>query len=149
MPQIQAFATVHRSAEALWREVGAFADIARWHPILTAEPSGEAERTIQTRDGHRWIERLTQSDPDQHLYRYEAASSELPINDFRGEFRIRGDAPNKCTVVWTAQFTVTAGNEKTVADEVRGFLCAGVRGIEDRYDVRPPAHNISTPKHPH
>jgi hypothetical protein len=141
MPQVQAFATVHRSAESMWRELGSFQALARWHPMVKAtQGEGEepgATRSVETRDGVKWVERELEIDPQQRLYRYEASSDDLPITDFRGEFRIREDGPSKCTVVWTAQFAVKSGDEKRVGDAVREFLRAGVRGIEQRYSARP------------
>lgn len=151
MPQIQAFATVHRSAAAMWRDVGSFQGIAQWHPLLKpTDSAGEepgAERTMETTDGRRWVERLRESHSEQRLYRYDATASDLPIADFDGEFRIREDAPNKSTVVWTGRFTVTSGNEKEVTDAVRHFLRAGMRAIERRYAGRPATatpHDVST-----
>ena len=73
----------------------------------------------------------------QRLYTYEVTSDDLPITDFRGEFRIREDGPKKCTVVWTAQFAVSSGDEKAVSDAVREFFRAGVRSIEARHASRP------------
>jgi hypothetical protein len=141
MSQVQAFATVHRSADSMWRELGSFQGLARWHPMVKAT-SGEGEepgatRSVQTRDGVTWVERLHEVDSDQRLYRYEVTSKDMPVTDFRGEFRIREDEPKKCTVVWTAQFSVTSGDEKTVSDTVREFFRAGVRSIEQQYAARP------------
>ncbi len=154
MPLVQAFATVHRSAESMWREVGSFQGVARWHPMLVSSPDeGDqpgSTRTIQTRDGHRMVEQLTQVDSDEHLYRYEVTETALPIADYKGEFRIREDGPAKCTVVWTARFTVTSGDEKRVTDAVREFLCAGARSIEKRFTGRPVTaspHDLSTLRH--
>ena len=143
MTQVQVFADVHRSADSMWRERGSFQSIARWHPMATgAEGEGEepgATRTLVTRDGRRWVERLTERDASQRFYRYEAASTELPITDFRGELRIREGRPHRCTVIWTAQFTVTSGDEKSVSDNVRQFFRAGARAIEKQYAAQPVA----------
>lgn len=143
MPQVQVFADVHRSADAMWRELGSFQSIARWHPmVVSADGDGEepgATRTLETDDGLRWEERLTERDAAQRLYRYEVTSIDLPIADFRGEFRIREDRPRKCTVVWTAQFSVTSDDVKEVSDAVRVFLRAGARAIEKQHAVRPVA----------
>ena len=53
-------------AEELPGELGSFQSIARWHPMVTtAEGEGEepgATRTLETSDGLRWAERLTQVD---------------------------------------------------------------------------------------
>jgi Polyketide cyclase / dehydrase and lipid transport len=143
MPQVQTFADVHRSADSMWRELGSFQSISRWHPlVVTADGEGEepgATRTLETSDGLRWVERLTEVEPSERLYRYEATSTELPIDDFRGELRIREGLPHKCTVVWTASFTVTSVEEKKVSDAVRGFFRAGARAIEQQYAVKPVA----------
>jgi Polyketide cyclase / dehydrase and lipid transport len=143
MPQVQVFADVHRSADSMWRELGSFQSIARWHPmVVAADGVGEepgATRTLQTGDGLRWVEQLTECDAAQRSYRYEATSTDLPIAGFRGEFRIRDDRPHKCTVIWTAQFAVTSDEEKNVSDAVRGFFVAGARAIEKQHAVRPVA----------
>jgi hypothetical protein len=121
----------------MWRELGSFQSIKRWHPLASgAEGEGEepgATRRMATPEGRRWVERLTERDATQRFYRYEAASTELPITDFRGELRIREGRPHRCTVIWTAQFTVTEGDEKSVSDNVRAFFRAGARAIEKEY----------------
>ena len=79
----------------MWRELGSFQALAHWHPMVNATP-GEGEesdetRSVETRDGGKWVEHRLKTDPQQRLYRYEAASDDLPIADFRGEFRVRED----------------------------------------------------------
>jgi hypothetical protein len=143
MTQVQVFADVHRSADSMWRDVGSFHSIAQWHPLVTvAEGEGDepgATRTLQTSDGLRWQEHVTERDAAQGFYRYEATSTELPIADFRAEFRIREGRPHRCTVIWTAQFAVTSGDEKATSDTVRAFFRAGARALEKQYAVRPVA----------
>jgi len=122
-------------------ELGSFQSIARWHPMVTtAEGEGEepgATRTLETSDGLRWAERLTQTDQSQRLYWYEVTGSELPIADFRGEFRILEGRPHRRTVIWTGRFSVTSDEEKTVSDRVREFFRAGARAIEKHYAAGP------------
>jgi hypothetical protein len=141
MTQVQVFADVFRGADSMWRELGSFQSIARWHPMVTgAQGDGEepgATRTLATRDGLQWVERLTEHDAAQRFYRYDVASTELPIADFHGELRIREGRPHRCTVIWTAQFTVTSDDEKSVSDSVRGFFRAGARAIERQYAAQP------------
>jgi len=142
MSQVQVFADAHRSADSMWRQIGRFQSIADWHPMVTAA-SGEGEqpgavRIYETEDGLRFEERLTECDPAQRIYRYEA-SANLPIADFRGEFRIRPGGRHRCTVIWTAHFSVTVGDEKAVSDAVRRFFRSGARAIERRYAMRPVA----------
>jgi hypothetical protein len=143
MPQVQVFADVHRNADSMWRELGSFQGIAQWHPMVkAAHGEGEepgATRTLETSEGLRWVERLTKRDTAERFYCYEATSTDLPVADFRGEFRIREDRPHKCTVIWTAQFAVTTGEDKKVSDTVREFFIAGARAIEKQHAVRPVA----------
>src|SRR6476469_3818739 len=84
-------------------------------PMASEGEEPGATRTLETSDGLRWAERLTQTDQSQRLYWYEVTGSELPIADFRGEFRIREGRPHRCTVIWTGRFTVTSDEEKTVS----------------------------------
>ncbi|MFG1931918.1 SRPBCC family protein [Mycobacterium sp. NPDC048908] len=143
MPQVQVFADVYRSADSMWRDLGSFQGIRSWHPMVTtASGDGEepgATRTLETEDGLRWEERLVERDPAQRVYRYEATVSELPIADFHGEFRIRAGGQHRCTAIWSAHFTVTDGDEKTVSDAVRRFFRSGARAIERQYAPRPVA----------
>ncbi|MET0757831.1 MAG: SRPBCC family protein [Mycobacterium sp.] len=131
MPQVQALATLHRSAESMWRELGSLQDIARWHPMVAAV-HGEGQEpgatwTIETRAGQCQVVRLVEVDHEHHVYRYEMTSTGLPIADYVGELRIRADAAGKCTVCWTARFNVTSGDEKAAGDTVREFFRAGAR----------------------
>jgi hypothetical protein len=141
MPQVQVFADVHRSADSMWRELGSFQGIAQWHPMVNVvHGEGEepgATRTLEIDDGLSWVERLTERDTAHRFYCYEVTSTDLPIADFRGEFRIREDRPHKCTVIWTAQFDVTSGEEKKVSDMVRDFFVAGARAIEAQHAAKP------------
>jgi hypothetical protein len=141
MPHVEVFADVHRSAESMWQELGAFQGIARWHPLLkNAYGEGEqpgATRSLEALDGRRWEERLIEVDPVQRLYRYEVVSTDLAIADFAGEFRVREGRPHRCTVVWTARFTVAEDGGQDVCVAVREFFRAGARSIEDRYALRP------------
>jgi mxaD protein len=143
MTQVQVFADVHRNADSVWRELGSFQSIGQWHPMVTSfEGDGEepgATRTLATADGLRWVERLVERDTAHRFYCYEVTSTELPIAEFRGEFRIREGRPHRCTAIWTAQFDVTAGDEKATSDTVRAFFRAGARAIEKQYEVKPVA----------
>ena len=100
MPRVWVVADVHRSADSMWRELDSFQSIARWHPMLkAAEGDGEepgATRTLETQDGLRWVERLTERDPAQRCHRYEVTLTGLPIAEFRGEFRVGEGRPQRC-----------------------------------------------------
>lgn len=136
MPRVQAFATVHCSADSMWREIGSFQGVGRWHPMLRGvQGDGEqpgAMRTAETQGAQRQVERLQHVDPEHYLYRYQMTSNVLPIADYVGVFRVRDDGPDKSTVIWSAHFNVTSGDEKAVIEAVQHFLSAGARSIGKR-----------------
>lgn len=121
----------------MWREVGSFEGVAQWHSeVYAVDCGGEhvgAERTVRTHAGREWVEQLTAVESDNRCYRYTVTSGDLPVADYLGEFVVREDAPTKSTVVWTAEFMVTASDEKQASDVVREYIAAGARSIQDRY----------------
>src|SRR6476620_1028086 len=116
MPQVQVFADVHRNAESMWGELGSFQSIAPWHPMVTtAEGEGEepgATRTLETSDGVRGAERMTQTDQSPRVYLYALTGMVLPIADFLGGFPTRDGRPHRCNVICPGQYTVATDEEK-------------------------------------
>ena len=51
MPQVQALATLHRSADSMWRELGSLQDIARW-PMVAAVHGGQEPGATWTIERH-------------------------------------------------------------------------------------------------
>jgi mxaD protein len=129
-------------AESLWRKAGHFGDVGAWHPALArVESEGDqpgAIRRIETRQGDKQVEQLDQIDPVRHLYRYSMKESALPLANYTAEFRIDNADMGTSTVIWSARFEVTAGNEDNGIEIVRQFLKRGLHNLK-RTCARPTA----------
>ncbi len=137
MAHVEATALVDRNIDELWREIGPFHAMAEWHPMLArVEGSGDeigALRAAETRDNQHQVERLIALNPEDHRYRYEIMSTDMPVDHYVGDFSARPESGQHSTVIWSADFEVTAGDETEVASVVRRFLAAGVENPARRY----------------
>lgn len=132
---------VAEGAGTLWRRIGAFGGIGQWHPML-AKVTSEGEqngslRIAETRDGSRQTERLLETHPGRHAYRYQMEKTAMPVRDYVAELRVEDNGDETSTVVWSAEFEPTADNAKT-AEAIRGFLRAGLDNIGARQAVGAP-----------
>jgi mxaD protein len=129
--------SIARSADALWQEIGSFGGIGAWHPMLdrvesTGERAGSC-RTAHGKDGSEQVERLQQTMPHRHLYRYTIERSALPIRDYVGELKVDDNGNDTSTVTWASYFDVTDGEEAKVERKIEGFLQAGLDRLKQRY----------------
>jgi Polyketide cyclase / dehydrase and lipid transport len=62
----------------------------------------------------------------------------MPVRNYVGEFRIdpAGDAGS--TVVWSAEFELTAEGDQETVESIRQFLHAGIDSLRRRYGGAPP-----------
>lgn len=88
-------AHVAEAPEALWREIGGFGAVGKWHPWLArVDSEGEhagCRRIAGGRDGSRQVERLLEASPERHFYRYRMESTGMPVRDYVGELRVEND----------------------------------------------------------
>lgn len=130
-------ARVARPADAIWRDIGEFGSIDRWHPMLAkVESEGEQIgnlRTAEARDGTRQVERLLEREPHGHLYRYRIESSRMPVRDYFAELTAQDNGDGTSTVMWSAQFDVASSDQATTADAVRTFFRVGLDKIRTLY----------------
>jgi mxaD protein len=133
-----------RLAEApdvLWRQIGSFGAVGRWHPLLTrVDSEGESagcRRTAEGQDGSRQVERLLESSPQRRFYRYRMETTRMPVRDYVGELRVENDGESGSTVVWSADFEPSGADEARVAESVHSFISAGLHNLERVYRVWP------------
>ena len=128
---------IHVNADTLWRKVGAFGGVGDWHPLLAkVESDGEqvgSHRTAETRQGDRQIERLDEMDPQARCYRYSMESTPMAVQDYHAEFCVADEGSDVSTVVWSAHFHVTAGDESQTVGAIRSFLRAGLDNLAKMY----------------
>ncbi|WP_396937504.1 SRPBCC family protein, partial [Mycolicibacterium sp.] len=93
-----------------------------WHGWKEAATRSVAVRAAETRDNQHQVERLIALNPEDHRYRYEIMSTDMPVDHYVGDFSARPEGGQHSTVIWSADFEVTAGDETEVASMVRRFL---------------------------
>lgn len=109
--------------EIVWREIGDFDGMAKWHPAFAAsEPSeidGERYRRLATTEGEQYFERLIEEGPSR--YTCETVEGPLPVSDFRATLACVAEPGGGCHVFWSARFEPLEGQERR-ADEIVGAL---------------------------
>jgi hypothetical protein len=122
--------------DTLWKAIGRFGAVGDWHPMLSkVESEGEHQgslRMAEGKDGSRQIERLLESIPQRHLYRYQIEATPMPLRTYVAEFRIDAADDGASTVVWSAEFEPLPDAGETVKT-IRGFLKAGLDNIGTLY----------------
>lgn len=137
MPRITESTTIGVDPDTLWNEIGSFGSVGDWHPMLNSvEVFGEgagALRIAHAKAGAAQAERLQALDPARHLYRYSMEKTSMPVRDYLGEFRIDSAGDAASTVVWSAQFELTADGDGRTVESVRHFLHAGTESLGRRF----------------
>ena len=116
--------------EEVWALVGAFGDLAQWHPWV---PNCSLSEDGLTRTIHLGpntaIEVLdpAATTPSSHSYRVE--QSPVPVEDYRATWSVQARASG-CTVRWSAEFTPTDPNAATF---LATFFEQGFDALRDRF----------------
>jgi hypothetical protein len=132
--QVRRMVSLPAAPEAVWSEIGGFAGIADWHPLIgraeLTEIDGETYRHLTTTDGELFLERLIETGP-RHVT-YEMMDGPLPATDHRATLSVVAE-PGGCHVYWSAYFVPT-GPDAHMADEIVGaFYEIGLRALRDRF----------------
>ncbi|CDN57901.1 MxaD protein (plasmid) [Neorhizobium galegae bv. officinalis bv. officinalis str. HAMBI 1141] len=127
---------VAEDADALWANIGKFGAVGEWHPMLAGVDSeGEREgclRVAKGQDGSRQTERLLETEPEHHLYRYRMEETAMPVRHYSAEFRVDDNGDGTSTVVWSAVFEPMPDGSKAV-EVIRQFLKAGLDNISSMH----------------
>ncbi len=133
MPNVIETMRIGMDPESLWRQVGHFGDVGAWHPALTkVDSEGDrpgAVRHVQTKRGDRQGEQREQIDQARHLYRYSMKETAMAVANYTAEFRIDSAGEGASTVIWSAHFDVTSGNEENGVEMIRQFLQLGLHSL--------------------
>ncbi len=139
MPEVTELVRLAREAEALWREIGPFGAVGKWHPMLAGlEADGEhpgALRTAHGRDGSVQVERLLEMTPVG--YRYTMVSTAMPVENYVAEFGAANNGDGTSKIRWHASFNVAADDEAETIAGIRAFFRAGLDALAGRYGKAP------------
>ena len=113
------------SADEVWRVVGDFGGLARWHPWVPAcelSPDGQT-RTMRVGDEIVAVERLLESTPFAHVYTVDQGP--FPMTVYRAELSVASSASG-CRVRYHGRFRPTT-TEVDVAAKLQRFFEQGER----------------------
>ena len=132
MPELCERAIVPVEPDRLWREIGDFGAIDRWHPMLdhVEIEDGGSVRRAHAADGSVQVERLLEEGGP--AYRLE--DTPMPIEDYEAELRVEDRDDGGSEVVWWARFELAKeGDDDEAVEGVRGFLRAGLTKLRERF----------------
>ncbi len=121
------------SAQEVWQAIGGFG--SRWHPLvakltLAGEGPGQLRR-IETIDGKIMIERLSERDEAQKIYRYALVSG-IPANPYNGALSVQHTATGS-SVTWSVSYRPEGQGDLIVRLIISSLLNAGMATLKKRF----------------
>lgn len=137
MPKVREMAEVMVDVDTLWKEIGDFGSLGRWHPdvngVTVSGASGGRTRLAYLKTGGELLERLQAVDDTRRVYRYSIERTSLPVRDGVGDFRIEAPDPQMSRIVWEVRFALIDENDDRTVEAIRAFLHDGVAKIQAKY----------------
>lgn len=132
---------VNADVETVWREVGDFARMAEWHPLVTASvvdggPSSDvgAVRTCTLANDARVTEKLVARDEAAHSFAYEFLESPMPMSDAATEVELRPVTDVGHTYVeWRMRYVPQGEAGQELAPMIDGMIQAGFDNLRARF----------------
>ena len=125
---------IRKEPDLVWRTVGAFSAIGKWHPLISRlQSEGEvpgARREAETLTGETEVDRLEEMCPPERFYRYRIEQTPMPVRNCMAELRVDDNGDGTSTVNWRSEFEVTAGDEARAVQGVQDFLDAGLDNLQ-------------------
>ena len=121
---------VFKSPGKVWRQIGAFNDLGKWHPAVARTKMSEdgSVRTLFLKGGGTINERLVDYS-DGSFYKYEILDGVLPVMNYVSTIAIE-PSENGTMVTWSSTFDPAEGVTAAKAEEViRGVYRAGLNNI--------------------
>ncbi len=137
--EITATADINAQANAVWDIVKQFHRVDRWAPGVThceAEGSGVGTvRTLTTRDGNTFVERLETYDESVPSFSYTIVKGPIPVKNYSSRISV-AEHGLKCQVSWA-----TSGEPAGISDEqlekILGSVCrGGVKALKSHCELQ-------------
>ena len=117
-----------------WAAIGEFCAIAKWHPVIasceTSTKDGATFRTLTTKDGAKFLEKLTAEDKAGHSYSYAIVESPLPVANYVSTLAAKlDDDGDETELVWSSTFDAKGVPDDKAKEIVGGIYEAGLDNI--------------------
>jgi len=136
---------IHASPEKVWALAGNFADMAAWHPLVTACSADkgnavDSQRDVKLAGGVELMDSMDEYDAAHMSYSYRLMNSPGPgfaVSFYSATLTV-SRAPDGSHVSWTGNFyradthnVPAAGQDDEAAEHaMREFLSAGLQGLK-------------------
>lgn len=123
------------SPAQLWQVIGGFNALADWHPAVASSEleDGGKVRRLKLVGGGEIVERLIESDDNEHLYSYEIIDAPLPVQNYRATIRVRDAGDGRRSIVeWSGEF-LPKGPEPDAVAVVQGIYQAGFDNLKKMF----------------
>jgi hypothetical protein len=118
------------SADAVWKKVGAFCDIGKWHPIFascTLSADGK-ERSLVAKNGATATEHLESRDDSARTYTYTIVGGTVPIANYRSTISVTPDGAGS-TIHWTGKYDAKGAPDADVKDLIDTIYSTGEKAL--------------------
>ncbi|MFC2252570.1 SRPBCC family protein [Labrys portucalensis] len=114
-----------------WALIGDFCGIKTWHPAIDScelsEKDGAKIRTLTTKDGAKFVEKLVKWDDKDTSYTYAILESPLPIENYVSTLKVEeDDEPGKIAITWSSTFDPKGVSGDAARKAVADIYLAGL-----------------------
>lgn len=111
------------SSDRVWQIIGAFGDIASWHPAIVSSPAEGDVRTCVLGDGAEVVERLVEHSDADRFYVYTIIRGGFDVHDYNSRLEVEpsGDGAR---VSWSGDFVA---NDPSQQETLAGVFAAVYR----------------------
>ena len=124
-------ASIPSSPDIVWRMIGAFDAIAKWHPAVKRAELEErgTRRRLHLVGGGVILEKLESHDDAARSYSYSILEGPLPVRDYVSTLRVTRGEGDQTLVEWSSRFEPTV--EPAEAERViRSIYDAGLTNLQ-------------------
>ncbi len=127
-------ATINASSADLWKLVGEFNDLERWHPAVTISKQVSDQRYLTLAgDGGEIVEQETARNDSEMTYSYRIVSSPLPVEGYEATISVTEVSTTKSRITWSSTFEADGVPDSKAEDIIRGVYQAGMTELQLMY----------------
>ena len=118
------------SADVLWKKVGDFCGIAKWHPAIEkcALSADGKQRTLSLKGGGTIVEALENWDNANHSYKYTIVSGPLPVANYHSTIDVSND-PKGSAFNWKGTYDAHGATDADAKKTIDGVYEAGAKAL--------------------
>ncbi|CAM5767325.1 IS1595 family transposase ISMpo2 [Labrys miyagiensis] len=118
-----------------WALIGDFCGIKAWHPAIAScelsEKDGSKLRTLTTKDGGKFVEKLVKWDDQNTSYTYQILESPLPVENYVSTIKVEeDDEPGKVAITWSSTFDPKGVKPEAARKAVADVYLAGLLALK-------------------